>query len=174
MDHQVVTVKQKALAHIVADAINNGSDKSQAELIKQAGYSDVSAENPKIIFGTPGFKHELAKLGFSLQAADQQVNNLLVNGTKEETKLKAADLIYKRLGGYAPDRTVNISVKGSVEEFQKFADLRKKYEEELLTTLTNEEAVGDIHPRVDIREPDENGNGDSSGLPQPPVSIPAV
>src|SRR5215475_5113991 len=126
------TLKQKALAHLVVDAINNGSSKTQGELIQEAGYSPVSAENPKIIFNQPGFKAELAKLGFSLEAADTQVNNILVNGKKDENKLKAADLIYKRLGGYAPDRTISVSVKGDIKEFQQFKDLREKYEQELL------------------------------------------
>lgn len=147
------TLKQKTLAHLVADAINNGSDKSQGQLIQEAGYSPVTAENPKIVFNQDGFKKELAKLGFSINAADQQVNNLLVNGKKEETKLKAADLIYKRLGGYAPDRTINVSVKGNIKEFEQFKELREKYEAELLSTLTHEEPVRPVDNGMANAEP---------------------
>jgi len=150
------TLKEQVLASKVAETFRTGADKTQGQLIQEAGYSPVSAQNPKIIFNQPGFREELAKLGFSLDAADQTVNNLLINGKEENTRLKAADMVYKRLGGYAPDRTLNISVKGDIKEFEQFAELREKYEAELLNTFTHETTLGPVDNGMADSEPNKD------------------
>ena len=88
--------------------------------------------------------------------ADQTVNNLLINGKEENTRLKAADMVYKRLGGYAPDRTLNISVKGDIKEFEQFAELREKYEAELLNTFTHETTLGPVDNGMADSEPNKD------------------
>lgn len=126
-------------AQIIVDSVRARKDISKAEIVRQAGYSKQQEKSPTNVLASEGVKIALAELGFTLDRADETVASILTGKrTKDETKLKAADIIYKRLGGYAPDKSISVSVKGDVKDFEKYREIAGKYEEELLKKLTED------------------------------------
>jgi hypothetical protein len=99
----MATEKQKKLAKAIAKNMEKDKPNTAGELLESAGYSKATAEaSPGRTIEQAGVKEELLKLGISLDEADSQVGVILRAGENAE-KLKAADLVYKRLGGYAPE-----------------------------------------------------------------------
>lgn len=75
-----------------------------------------------------GVKEALKDLGFSLEAADAVVTGILHHG-KEENRLKASDQIYKRLGGYAAEKHINLNKNVEVEPSDRIKELARKLKE---------------------------------------------
>ena len=71
----------------------------------------------------------------SLEAADDMVATFLYTAKKEETKIKAANLIYKRLEGYSPGKSVPVQIKAGAMDFAKCQKVKEKFETELLESL---------------------------------------
>jgi hypothetical protein len=94
------TVKQKKVARAIVDNIKVDKPITGGEIVENSGYGKSMRLFPGRILESQGVKEELKTLGFSVEAADQVIWRLLHKGKKEETKIKAAQEIYKRLGAY--------------------------------------------------------------------------
>lgn len=101
------TIKQKRVAKAIIENLELDNPQTGGEIVENSGYGKSMRLFPGRILESIGVKEELKRLGFSIEAADQVVWELLHKGRKEETKLKAAQEIYKRMGGYAPDKHEN-------------------------------------------------------------------
>lgn len=112
------SVKQKKAAKTLKDVLEGKDNFNGGEILDISGYSKSMQTNPKVVFESNGFKLALKELGFSLEAADLAVAKIL-NGGKEENRLKASDQIYKRLGGYSPERHLSLNVTLTKEELEK-------------------------------------------------------
>lgn len=134
----MATRLQKKLAKaIVEDAINAHPATGQ-ELLEKVGYSEHLAKQSGRVLNSPGVKEELAILGFSVNEADDVVATILHGEkVKDENKLKAAQEIYKRLGAYAAEKTINtnLNINSSPAEIDKFKKIREKFENELLDEI---------------------------------------
>lgn len=130
------TIKQRKVAKKLVEAMQSEEPITAGQILESSGYKHGSIVNPKQILEGQGVKEELANLGFSIDAADSVVTEILHGGQKEESRLKAADMVYKRLAGYAPERSIALKadlkdLKGS----EALLELKEKYEEELRTKL---------------------------------------
>ena len=95
------TILQKRLAQEIVKDIKAKKPRNKKDLLVSAGYGVVTAEaTPERTIAQKGVQEELKDLGFTTEGADSVVKSILYNGKKEENKLKAADMIYKRLGDY--------------------------------------------------------------------------
>jgi hypothetical protein len=105
------TLKQRKVAKKLVEAMRNNATPTGGSLLAEVGYSQTM-QTAKVndVLESKGVKEALTDLGFSLEAADNVVFKILNNG-KEENRLKASDQIYKRLGGYAPDKSINLNVE---------------------------------------------------------------
>ena len=94
------TLKQKRVAKQIVEAIKLDSPPTGGEIVENSGYGKSMRLFPGRILESLGVKEELKRLGFSVEAADQVIWEMLHEGKKEETKIKAAQEIYKRMGAY--------------------------------------------------------------------------
>ena len=95
------TQKQKKVAEAIVENIHSPNPLNGGDIVEKSGYGKSMRLFPGRILESKGVKEHLKQLGFSLEAADQVIWRLLHTGKKEETKIKAAQEIYKRMGGYA-------------------------------------------------------------------------
>lgn len=113
----MATIRQKTLAQNMVKNAKTGNKLNKKELLVSSGYSEISAEaSPGVIMEQKGVKEELENLGFDTESAKKVVKNILAKG-KEENKLRAADMIFKVTGDYAPEKhLVAVSKVISVDE----------------------------------------------------------
>jgi hypothetical protein len=133
----MATLKQKRLAKAIVENSQSKEPKTAGQLLELAGYDKTTAEaTPGRIIDQQGVQEELAKAGFTLEAADGVVSTLLQKAKKEETKIKAADLMYKRLGGYVADKqtptTVNYNIFNRPEMKITVAEFEQRVKEQLM------------------------------------------
>ncbi len=112
------TIRQKKLAKAIVENIQLPKPKNKQELLASVGYSEITAgATSKVILEQKGVKDELALLGFTEEKAKNVVATILSSEFEEgNTRLRAADLIFKVYGTYAAEKSFNINVNSSVEE----------------------------------------------------------
>lgn len=109
--HTMATIRQKKTAQRIVDNFSENKPLNKKDLLVSIGYAETTArKEAKTILESKGVQEELSILGFSIEEADKVIANLLKNGEKEETKIKAAQEIYKRLSAYAPEKSVNLNI----------------------------------------------------------------
>lgn len=106
----MATRLQRRLAEEIVKDAKSKRPKTAGQLLENVGYSENLSKQPGRVIDTPGVKEALSDLGFSLDAADKVVSNILHKG-KEENQLKASDQIYKRLGGYQAEKHINLNIE---------------------------------------------------------------
>ena len=107
---------QKELAQNIVKNAKRAKKLNKKELVVSSGYSPMSAESSAhIILEQKGVQEELENLGFDTESAKKVVKSILKTG-KDENKLKAADMIFKVVGDYAPEKHVILSKIVSVDE----------------------------------------------------------
>lgn len=97
----MATLRQKAVARTIVDNYKNGTIQTAGTVLEKVGYSKlVATRKPKEIIESKGVKEELRNLGFNVEGADKVVGRILYKGKKEENRLRAADMVYRRFGSY--------------------------------------------------------------------------
>ena len=114
----MATINQEKTAQKVKEMIESSKLMNGGELLEMVGYSDGITKSPNRVFESKGFKEAMKRLGFSLEAADLAVAKIL-SGGKEENRLKASDQIYKRLGGYSPEKHISLNIELSKEDLDE-------------------------------------------------------
>lgn len=123
------TVRQERLADEIIKNAQREKPLTKEQMSVAVGYSPKTAEDQMTrIFNGEGVKDALIAKGFTVEAADDVVKELLHNGRKEETRLKAAGMMYERLGANAPKKTMNLDVKvdASPEDLKLIAEFEEK------------------------------------------------
>lgn len=125
------------LADEVAKDVAVGRRRNKGELLLAAGYSaTVAAGKPAEPFKTEVFKEAMASRGFSIEAADGVVESILHKPeARDGDRLKAADMVYERLGAKAPERTVAMTITADVKDFADYEAIALKYDEEMRAKL---------------------------------------
>ncbi len=107
----MATLLQKKLAQNIVKAAKEGKRTNKKELVVSSGYSVTSGEtSAHIILEQKGVQEELENLGFDADSAKKVVRKILTSG-KEENRLKAADMIFKVVGEYAPEKHLNANIQ---------------------------------------------------------------
>lgn len=133
-------MKQKKLADAIIEASKSPIAKSAKELLLNAGYSDVAAmHQSSVMLNAPGVLEELNRRGFSVQAADNVVEHIMnKEEAQDKDRLKAADMMYERLGAKAPERSVHLNVNADSKDFEKYASIALEYDEKMKAKLLGE------------------------------------
>lgn len=107
---------------------------NKKELVVSSGYSPVSAEaSATFLIDQLGVQEELQNLGFDTDSAKKVVKSILQKG-KEENRLKAADMIFKIQGDYAPEKSLNINVDINAKD-PRAVEIGKEFENKLKEQL---------------------------------------
>lgn len=109
----MATLKQQKLAKEIVETFAAKKTKTAQELLVSAGYDQTTAEaSPGRTISQKGVKEELFKLGFDTQNANRVVAEILNDETNEpKDRLKAAELVYKVQGDFAPEKHITITKK---------------------------------------------------------------
>lgn len=95
------TLRQRKLAKKIVDSMALDKPPTNGEMLEAVGYSkNVAEAKPGEIMSSPGVQKALEDLGFSVEGADNVVKNILYKSKREDMKLRAADMVYKRRGAY--------------------------------------------------------------------------
>ena len=128
----MATLRQQKLARGFVEAMT-GEYKPMTKLMEEAGYSkEVARTHQATIAETCGFKEELSRHGFDLAETDAVVRKILHHTERDETKLKASEIIYKRTGANAPEKSQAVNVDVSVDiTDERVKALAQEYEQKL-------------------------------------------
>ena len=111
------TIKQKLVARELKETIETGVPKTGGEILENIGYSKAIQKNPKMILESEGVREELKKIGINVEEVDSVVRTILLGAEKDTDKLKAGDMIYKRLGSYANESKMADAMLGLSQMF---------------------------------------------------------
>lgn len=131
------TPRQERLADAIIANATAKKQKNKKELVISSGYAVKTAEGhaPEII-GQKGVRDALEARGFDVATAKQVVGRIL-RGEKslDKDKLKAADMVFKVHGAYAPEteapsgNTYNFFLNPAIR------DATQSYEEKIKQAL---------------------------------------
>src|SRR3990167_7230883 len=96
----MATLKQRRVAKELVKALSIDKPPTAGQVLEKVGYSRHLAKQPGRILESAGVKKALADLGFTVDGADGVVKKILYKSKREDMKLRAADMVYKRLGAY--------------------------------------------------------------------------
>lgn len=115
----MATLLQKQLAQNIVANAKKPKKLNKKELVVSSGYGEVTADrHASEIIKQKGVQEELANLGFDTESAKKVVRSILVKG-KEENRLKAADMIFKVTGGYAPEKHLTMTMGDVLDQLEK-------------------------------------------------------
>lgn len=77
---RAITAKQRRAAKLVSEAIREGTEITQGELVIAAGYGPTVADKPHLVTRSQGYLAALAELGLTKE--------LVVNALQEDIKAK--------------------------------------------------------------------------------------
>jgi hypothetical protein len=125
------TLRQKMLANEIKKVLKGNIDITGGEIVEKCRYGKGMKVHPGVAIDTPGVKEELQKIGIDVDEVDSVVKGILKKGKKDENKLKAADLLYKRTGSYANEKKV-------ADAFESILKLHSEIEDEQTKGITEE------------------------------------
>jgi Holliday junction resolvasome RuvABC DNA-binding subunit len=100
----MATIRQKRLAENMVLTLKEKKKETFQDLLVASGYSLTTAKKQAgIIIQREGVQKELERLGFNEETVKGVVAEILLSG-KNSDRLKAADMIFKYLGSYAPEK----------------------------------------------------------------------
>lgn len=131
------TMMQERIADALVENTKLDRPLNRKEILLKAGYSEKTAKAvPSAILNQEGVRTALAARGFTVEAADDVVAEILhKREAKDNDRLKAADMIYDRLGAKAPEKSVSVAVSMDSKDFAEYEKLANKYDEEMRAKL---------------------------------------
>lgn len=96
----MATIRQRKVAKALVKALEVDKTPSAGKVLKSVGYGTGLQNQPKRVLKSKGVQEALNELGFTVDGADGVVKKILYKSKREDFRLKAADLVYKRLGAY--------------------------------------------------------------------------
>lgn len=102
----MATERQKKLAQVIVENATLDKPLNRVEMLEKVGYSTNTAEAKAAdIIEADGVQQELEVLGFTEGNAKQVVRDILLDEEQQgQTRLKAADMVFKVHGTYAPEK----------------------------------------------------------------------
>lgn len=126
--------RQAKAAELIVQNLAEGKNVPVYEVLKSVGYGTGLQHNPQRVLNSEGFKSALEEMGFTQDNAQRVVAEILLDGEKGASdRLKAADMIFKFFGSYAPEKSqnVNVNIKANPKDMTKYESLKAEYEEKL-------------------------------------------
>ena len=102
------TIRQRKAAQLIVDTARGKTGLlTDAEIVRAAGYKQSIEDAPAKVLGNPGVLEALDDLGFNEDTAKKVIAKILnSNESKDENKIRAADLVFKVKGSYAADPNI--------------------------------------------------------------------
>ena len=102
----MATLRQKALARAIINAVKNGDVLKAGALLETAGYSKATARATSgRTIAQKGVQDELQVAGFDVASAMNVVQDVMHDKkTPGAVKIMAADKVFKVKGAYAPEK----------------------------------------------------------------------
>lgn len=123
----MASIRQKRLAKAIIENSQSPKGKTAGQLLESVGYPHSTATTyPGAVIEQKGVQEELQNLGFDEESAKKVVKSILTKG-KDENRLKAADMIFKVTGGYAPEKSINLNASLDTNDDQALAEAAKAY-----------------------------------------------
>lgn len=152
------TLKQRALAKAIVENAAADKPKTAGELLEIAGYDKTTAlSSPGRTIEQVGVQQALEEFGFTEDNAKSVVGSILLDTAVDaNARLKAADMVFKVKGSYAPEKTVSLQVKTTMNPHdEKVKAITDRYEQELLTTIMNGDRLDTERTNASIMEETE-------------------
>lgn len=126
------TLKQKRVARRLVKVFQNNENITAGKILADVGYSAAIQGEPGRIINSPGVSEELTILGFSEQKAKEVVSEILGDTDIEpRDRLKAADLVFKVHGSFAPEKHANTNLNLNITTSNELSELATAMEEQL-------------------------------------------
>lgn len=110
------TILQERLAKNIIENEKRKDPLNKTELVRSSDYAEGNAiGHPGETIERKGVQIALEKYGFTEDNAKKQVGKILNKG-KEDNRLRAADLVFKVKGSYAPIKTANLNAEIKLNE----------------------------------------------------------
>lgn len=101
----MATQKQKKIAKLLIENTTLDKPLNGGEMLEKVGYSEHLAKQPGRVLESEGVLEALHDYGFNEDNAKTVVSEILLNGDNEpNSRLKAADMVFKVTGSYAPEK----------------------------------------------------------------------
>ena len=115
------TLRQKALAKKIIEAVDMTPPPTEKALLVSAGYPQSTVlHTPGRQFDQKGVKEALAEFGFSEDIAKKVVGDILTSPkSSDKNKLSAADMTFKVHGTYAPEKKINLNIETDFEGYDE-------------------------------------------------------
>lgn len=112
----MATLKEKKLAKAIVANSTSINPLNKKQLLVSAGYDETTASaTPSRVIDQKGVQEELEILGFNETNAKTVVSEIMMNDEADSGhRLKAADMVFKTFGTYAPERRVNLNIDGDL------------------------------------------------------------
>lgn len=132
------TVKQKKVAKALVENLSTDKPLPIGQVLKSVGYGTGLQTQPKRVLESEGVLQELAILGFDEQTAKGVVSEILTDETNEpKDRLKAAEMVFKVHGTFAPEKSININAQFNLENKEEVEAIASK----VLEQMRNDEIV---------------------------------
>jgi Holliday junction resolvasome RuvABC DNA-binding subunit len=107
------TLRQTELAKALIENTQADKPLNAGQLLESIGYAETTAKHiPGEIISSKGVKDALFKMGFNTDNANRVVAEILNDETNEpKDRLKAAELVYKVQGDFAPEKHLVVTKK---------------------------------------------------------------
>lgn len=126
------TQLQENLADAIIENAAADKPKSAGALLEIAGYDPTTAKaSPGRTIEQKGVQEALEVRGFDSLSAKRVVGEILETGEKDESRLKAADMIFKVKGDYAPIKSASFNLSADLKDFAAYDEISAKFDEEM-------------------------------------------
>jgi Holliday junction resolvasome RuvABC DNA-binding subunit len=107
------TILQQKLAEAIVENLKATEPLNMGELLVKVGYSEsIATTKPGQVMEAKGVKDALFRMGFNTDNANRVVAEILNDETNEpKDRLKAAELVYKVQGDFAPEKHMVVTKK---------------------------------------------------------------
>jgi hypothetical protein len=125
------TILQERLADEIVKGAMKKKGMTKGKLLRSVGYARKHSEvRPGEIMEAKGLKMALKERGFTEEAAKETVSAILSGKkTKDDTKLRAADMIFRCFGSYAAEKQVIATANVSLTELFSLAAQQSQKQE---------------------------------------------
>src|SRR5690348_1292339 len=98
----MATQKQKRVARLIVENATLDKPLNAGQMLEKVGYSPNLVKQPGRVIESEGVQEELEVLGFTEHKAKEVVSTILGDTEQDgNTRLKAADMVFKVKGSYA-------------------------------------------------------------------------
>lgn len=121
------TILQRNLAKNIILNTKRKKPLNKQELVVLSGYNSVTADrHSKEVIEQKGVIESLAEEGFTEDTAKRVIKSILTNEKNDPgVRIRAAEQVFKVLGSYAPDKSINLTSTVSItdDEFKQVLEL---------------------------------------------------